>query len=153
MSRYPFFDGPCDLRYDAEASSALGKEHWRRLSTYRFMLSVRQWVCVPAGGLTDKGSIPMVVNNLVPRDGRFEQAYDMHDQLCEYLSITIDGKPESISRARADGLLYVAMGVLGASPGEIFVVRAAVDSYRNVANVHSPSNTALKRSIEAQWRR
>ncbi|SDA11150.1 hypothetical protein SAMN03159476_00387 [Pseudomonas sp. NFPP05] len=94
----------------------------------------------------------MVLNNVVPRDGKFEQPYDMHDQLCEYLSLTVDGSPRPITRARADELLYIAMQVVGGTKAEIAKVRAGVESYRIAAKVTSPSNTALKRSIEAQWR-
>lgn len=148
---YPYFDGPCVLVYDAAASVALGKEHWRRQRSYNFVLSDRQHVHVPAGGLTDKGSIPMVLNNVVPRDGKFEQAYDMHDQLCEYLSLTVGGKPYTITRERCDSLLYVAMQVLGATDREIGKVRAGVDSYRIASGVNLPTNTPVKRQLEANW--
>lgn len=148
---YPYFDGPCVLRYDAEASRVLGADHWRRMQSYRFMLSDRQWLAVPAGGLTDKGSIPRAAWSKIPRDGKFEQAYDTHDQGCEYLSLTVDGKPYRVSRARVDGLLYVAMEVLGGTEREIAPVRAAVEAHRRVLNVTEPSNTALKRELESRW--
>jgi hypothetical protein len=41
----------------------------------------------------------------------------MHDQLCEYLSLTVDGRPVPITRQRCDELLYVAMQVLGGDAG------------------------------------
>lgn len=151
MSAFPYFDRPLDTRYDRQASDALGKDHWRVLVGFRLMLSPRQWVHVPAGVLTDGGSIPRLVHNIVSPWGKFGQAYVMHDQLCEYLSLTVDGKPSRITRARCDELLYVAMDVLGATPAEVLPVRAAVDLFRNAAAITQPSNTALKRSIEAGW--
>jgi hypothetical protein len=152
MSRYPFFDHPLDTRYDWQASDRLGKDHWRILVPFRLMLSERQWVHVPAGVLSDGGSIPRLVHNVVSPWGKLGQAYAMHDQLCEYLSLTVDGTPVSITRARCDELLYVAMQVLGATSLELAKVRAAVDLYRKAAGVTEPSNTALKRSLEASWR-
>lgn len=151
MSAYPYFDGSCVLRYDAEASRALGADYWRHLESYDLRLSQRQWAHVPAGTLTDKGSVPRAAWSVVPRDGKFEQAYGLHDQLCEYLSLTVDGKPFRISRERADSLLYVAMEVLGGTEREIAPVRAAVEANRRVLNVVDPSNTALKRELESKW--
>lgn len=153
MSRaYPYFEGRCVLTYDYEASRVLGGDYWRRLEGHRLMLSERQWLGTPAGGLTDKGSIPRPAWPLVPRDGPFEIAFDMHDQGCEYLSLTVDGRPHRVSRERVDSLLYVAMEVLGATERQIAPVRAAVEAHRRVLNVTEPSNTALKRRLEAQWR-
>jgi hypothetical protein len=87
----------------------------------------------------------------VPRDGKFEQAFDTHDQGCEYLSLTVDGKPYRVSRERIDGLLYVAMEVLGGTEREIAPVRAAVELHRRALSIEEPSNTALKRKLEASW--
>ncbi|WP_137972014.1 DUF1353 domain-containing protein [Pseudomonas sp. F(2018)] len=152
MNAFPYFDGPLDTRYDRKASVALGKDHWRNLGRFRLMLSERQWADVPAGILSDGGTIPRLVQNVVSPWGKLGQAYVMHDQLCEYLSLTVDGRPVPITRARCDELLYVAMQVLGATPLELTKVRAAVDLYRKAAGVTKPSNTALKRSLEASWR-
>lgn len=152
MSAFPHFDGPLDTRYDREASARLGKDHWRNLGRFRLMLSPRQWVDVPAGILSDGGTIPRLMQNVVSPWGKLGQAYVMHDQLCEYLSLTVDGKPVPITRTRCDELLYVAMQVLGATPAELAKVRAAVDLYRKAAGVTEPSNTALKRELEASWR-
>lgn len=151
MSIYPYFDGPCVLQYDAEASRILGADYWRRMQTYNLWLSARQRVHMPAGALTDKGSVPAIAWPLVPRDGEFEQAYDTHDQLCEYLSLTVDGRPHRITRERADSLLYVAMEVLGGTDIEIGLVRAAVDANRILRNVTKPSSPALKRELESKW--
>lgn len=149
---YPYFDGPCVLQYDAEASRILGADYWRRMQPYNLWLSARQRLHMPAGALTDKGSIPRIAWSAVPRDGKFEQAYDTHDQGCEYLSLTVDGKPYRVSRERIDGLLYVAMEVLGGTQREIAPVRAAVEAHRRVLDVTEPSNNALKRALEAKWR-
>jgi hypothetical protein len=128
MSRYPFFDHPLDTRYDWQASDKLGKDHWRVLVPFR-----------------------RLVQNMVSPWGKLGQAYVMHDQLCEYLSLTVDGRPVPITRQRCDELLYVAMQVLGATPAELGTVRAAVDLYRRAAGVTRPSSIALKRSLEAGW--
>lgn len=148
---YPYFDGPLDIRYDRAASIALGKDHWRVLRSYRFMISDNQWLAVEAGTLTDGGSIPRLLQGFVSPWGQFGQAYVTHDQGCEYLSLTRNGAPYSISRERCDSLLYVAMLVLEATDMDIAQVRSGVDFYRHAAGVKLPSNTALKRALEAQW--
>ncbi|TPG65688.1 DUF1353 domain-containing protein [Pseudomonas arsenicoxydans] len=152
MSRtYPYFDAPLDTRYDAEGSRLLGRDHWRVLQPFRLILSKRQWVFVPAGVLTDGGTIPRIALSLVSPWGKLGQAYVMHDQLCEYLSITVDGAPINISRARCDSLLYVALDVLGATKKEIAVVAGAVELYRNLSQANLPSNMSMKRSLESKW--
>ncbi|BBP82466.1 hypothetical protein PHLH8_21080 [Pseudomonas sp. Pc102] len=148
---FPHFDAPLDTRYDREASEVLGADHWRILTPFRLMLSDRQWAAVPTGILTDGGSIPRVMHGIIPPWGKFGQAYVMHDQLCEYLSLTVDGRPSPIARVRCDSLLYVGMQVLGGTPEEIAAVQAGVDLFRNAARVTRPSNRALKRKLEAQW--
>ncbi len=152
MKTFPYFTAPLDLRYDPEASRALGGDYYRILIPFRLMLSERQWVDVQAGTLTDGGTIPRLAHPLLPALGKLGQAYAAHDQLCEYLSLTVDGKPSAITRARCDGLLYVAMQVLGATAEELATVQLAVDLYRDAARVSRPSTTALKRSLEAKWR-
>lgn len=148
---YPYFDAPLDTRYDAEASSLLGRDHWRVLQPFRLMLSERQWVFIPDGILTDGGTIPRVALSFVSPWGKFGQAYVAHDQLCEYLSITVDGTPVTISRTKCDSLLYVALDVLGATQMEITMVAGAVELYRNVSQVNLQSNSVIKRSLESTW--
>ncbi|AYF88613.1 DUF1353 domain-containing protein [Pseudomonas sp. DY-1] len=151
MTAFPYFTRPLDLRYDPQASSVLRGEYYRILTGFRLMLSDRQWVDVQAGTLTDGGSIPRLAHPLLPPLGKLGQAYATHDQLCEYLSLTVDGKPSGITRARCDGLLYVAMQVLGATREELAAVQGAVDLYREAARITKPSTIALKRSLEARW--
>ncbi|MBK5416162.1 DUF1353 domain-containing protein [Pseudomonas sp. TH31] len=152
MSRkYPYFDAPLDTRYDAEASRLLGRDHWRVIQPFRLMLSERQWVAVPGGVLTDGGTIPRIALSIVSPWGKLGQAYVLHDQLCEYLSITVDGVPINIERARGDALLYVALDVLGATQQQIAVVAGAVELYRIFAQITQPSNMEMKRSLESKW--
>jgi hypothetical protein len=148
---FPHFDGPLDTRYDAEASQVLGKDHWRVLASFRLMLSRRQWAYVPAGILTDGGTIPRLVQNVIPPWGKLGQAFVVHDQLCEYLSLTVDGRPQLISRARCDELLGVAIEVLGGTEREKRVIYTAVDAFRRATKVERPSSYALKRELEAAW--
>lgn len=130
---YPYFDGPLDMRYDAEASKVLGRDYWRVLAPFRLMLDERRWVSVPAGVLTDGGSIPRMALSLVSPWGKLGQAYVMHEQLCEYLSITVDGVPQSIARIRCDALLYAVLTALGGASAEVRMIAGAVDLHRRLA--------------------
>lgn len=149
------FTAPLDIRYDATASKALGRDHWRVTRGFVYYLGdlgSQRWVAVPAGFLTDGASVPRAFWSLIPPWGAYGQAAALHDYLCEYLSITVDGRPQNITRDVCDSILDEAMGVLGVEPALRKTIYDAVCAYRWVSGVSKPSSTALKRSLEAAWR-
>lgn len=153
MIRFPYFTRSLVTEYAPAASARLGKDHWHVYEGFRFMLSDRQWLDVQAGTLSDGGTIPSIVQGALAPWGKFGQCYVMHDQGCEYLSLTVDGRPMAITRQRVDELLYVAMEAVGGTRGEIALVRAGVDLHREMRGVSAPSSTAIKRQLEAEWRK
>lgn len=154
MSSFTSFSGPLDVRYDAEASQVLGADHWRVLKPFRFYLGQKgseRWVYVPAGYLTDGASVPQLFWNIIPPWGAYGQAAVVHDLVCEYLSITIDGAPHAVTRAECDAILLEAMTVLGVSALKRQAIYQAVSLYRLASGVSRPTSTPLKRSLEAKW--
>lgn len=148
------FDAELMMAYDAKASKRLGKDYWRVLKGFRYYLGTKgsnRWVYVPAGYLTDGASVPQIFWSLIPRWGLYGQAAVVHDFLCEYLSITEDGLPKSITRAEADDILLEAMHVLEVPEFKAHAIASAVTFYRVVANVTKPSNDPMKRQLEAEW--
>lgn len=152
MVSYPYFEGNCDLRFDPVASAILGKEHWRVLADYTLHISDVRKITVIRGTLTDKGTVPLVVNGLVPRDGKFEQAYVTHDTLCEYLTVNLSGSQSAIPRQYADDQLEAMLGLLGASALEKQLIMTPVRMYAySHPQTSRPSTTPLKRKVEAEW--
>lgn len=148
------FDAELMMVYDAKASKRMGRDYWRVQQGFRYYLGTKgsnRWVNVPAGFLTDGASVPQIFWSVIPRWGAYGQAAVVHDYLCEYLSITVDGMPKRITRAEADDILLEAMEVLEVPEFKAKTIEAAVDFYRVVARVSTPSNDPLKRQLEAEW--
>lgn len=154
MSSFTKFSAPMQVQYDDDASEALGADHWRVCQPFRFYLGSRdsgKWVYVPAGYLTDGASVPRALWSLIPPWGKYGQAAVVHDIVCEYLSITADGRPFRVTREQCDEILLEAMVVLGVPLVQRQLIYQAVRTYRVLARVEGPSTTFRKRAIEAKW--
>jgi hypothetical protein len=154
MSSFTAFSAPLDVRYDAEASKVLGADYWRVLKPFRFYVGSPdsgEWVNVPAGYLTDGASVPQVLWSLIPPWGAYGQAAVVHDILCEYLTLTKDGAPQKITRAKADTVLLDAMAALGVPLRKRTAIYLAVEAYRIGARAELPTCTAIKRKLESEW--
>lgn len=148
------FDAELMMVYDAKASKRLGKDYWRVQQGFRYYLGTKgsnKWVYVPAGYLTDGASVPQIFWSVIDRWGAYGQAAVVHDILCEYLTITVDGLPQRITRAEADDILLEAMLVLEVPEFKAKTIEAAVDFYRVIARVTEPSNDPVKRQLESEW--
>ncbi|MCY1289935.1 hypothetical protein D9M69_511160 [compost metagenome] len=154
MSSFTDFSAKLSIQYDAEASAALGGDHWRVIEAFRFYIGSPEsgeWVYVPAGYLTDGASVPRLFWSLIPPWGSYGQAAVVHDILCEYLSITKDGRPHPITRARCDEILLEAMEALGVPRAKRCIIYRAVCAYRLVAGVNRPTSIPMKRKLESSW--
>jgi Protein of unknown function (DUF1353). len=148
------FDAELLVTYDHEASKRLGKDYWRVMKGFRYYLGTKgsnQWIDVPAGYLTDGASVPRAFWSIIPPWGAYGQAAVVHDMLCEYLSITVDGLPKRISRPQADLVLLEAMKVLEVPETTAYTIYNAVKLYQITFNVTEPSNDPAKREQESLW--
>lgn len=154
MSSFTRFSAQMSVRYDKDASKALGVDHWRVMDGFRFYVgdeSSGEWVNVPAGYLTDGASVPRLFWNIIPPWGSYGQAAVVHDIVCEYLSITKNGLPKKVTRAECDGILDQALAALEVPWLTRKSITSAVGFYRMISGVSTPSTTALKRSLESKW--
>ena len=154
MSSFTEFSAPLNIQYDAEASNALGKDYWRVTKEFRYYIRCKdggEWVYVPAGYLTDGASVPRLLWPLIPPWGAYGQAAVVHDIVCEYLSITADGTPRSITREACDEILFDAMEVLEVPVFKRRVIAGGVSFYRRISGVARPTSTLKKRALEAIW--
>lgn len=154
MSSYTAFSALMSVQYDAIASEKLRADHWRVVDGFKFYIGSAdsgEWVYVPAGYLTDGASVPQIFWSIIPPWGKYGQAAVVHDIVCEYLSITKDGKPFSITREVCDGILKQAMEALDVPPVKVALIYNAVRAYRWFSGVSRPTTTKFKRSLEADW--
>ncbi|MFJ7316765.1 DUF1353 domain-containing protein [Pseudomonas sp. NPDC098747] len=154
MSRMSRFSAPLRVQYDAEASKALGGDHWRVTQDFRYYIQHHEypaWVHVPAGYLTDGASVPRLFWSLIPPWGAYGQAAVVHDIVCEYLSVTVDGQPQLVTRSACDQILLEAMTVLEVPTVKRKVISGAVGLYRRLSGVAHPTSTPEKRALEASW--
>lgn len=145
------YDLPLDTRYDPVASRLLESDHWRVLTSFSYKVADNEWVTIPAGYLTDGASVPQLFWNVIPPWGAYGQAAVVHDILCEYLITVKDGVPNPITRQRCDQILNEAMKNLQVPTLQRWMISSAVCAYRVMFNVDEPSNTPMKRQLEADW--
>ena len=151
-SSFRGFSAPEKVSYSKEASERLGRDYWLVTEGFSYYIGKKgsnQWVHVPAGFLTDGASVPQPLWSVIPPWGPWGQAAIVHDYLCEYLSITVDGKPQAISRQYADLLFLEMLIVLDVPELNRKMMYSAVDAYTATLASGEPSSTQDKRAMEA----
>lgn len=154
MSSFTNFTSEAMLQYAREESKILKQDVWRVTEDFKYYLNNcnrELWVSVPRGYLTDGASVPRVLWALIPPHGAYGAAAIVHDILCEYLSITKNGLPYSISREFADNVLAEAMEVLGVSAKDRRLINLGVAGYRRVSGTKDPVWHKVKAMLEAKW--
>lgn len=157
------FDGELIISYDVKASKILGGDYWRLRKSFRCYIpstfvdlgitapDKSLWGFCPSGLLTDLGTIPPRLRGIINNSGAAAQAYVLHDQLCEYLSLTFNGRPYPITRQECDLILKGALIDLEIDKTTAELIYNAVAAYAFVMNIRDPSTCALKRRLEADY--
>lgn len=94
--------------------------HWTLVEPFDYWTGEagnRIQITVPAGFLTDFGSIPQIFQNIVSSIGKPTKAFVLHDWLYH---------TQQFSRERSDQILFEAMGLLGVSELEKLTIYEAV---------------------------
>lgn len=154
MSSFMAFNAEMSVQYALDASEVLKRDLYRVTTPFSFYIGSKEsgrWIHIPAGYLTDGASVPRLLWSIIPPWGRYGQAVVVHDFLCEYLSITENGRPKRITREEADNILAEAMIVLNVDPTDRLRINAAIDLYRKTLAKNEPSNDPAKRAEEAKW--
>jgi hypothetical protein len=127
------FDAPAMTIYDHAASEQLGRDYWCVVNTFRYFIgspNSKMWVEVPKGYLTDGASIPRPFWNILPPWGRYGQAAIVHDYLCDYGLVLVDGEFREITRAETDRILSESMVVLGVPALKRSIIMSGVNLHR-----------------------
>jgi hypothetical protein len=138
-----------------EASEALGKEYWVMTQPFVYYVGVKGsniTVEVPAGYLTDGATIPPAAYDFIRPWGKHGQACALHDYLCEYLTVKIDGLYAPITRAMCDRILLEAMEVLDVSLIKRYIMYWSVCLWRIINNINHPKPVKGKRAWEELYR-
>lgn len=154
MSLFAGFTSEPIIQFAKDESLILGHDVWRVMEGIKYYISGMDspaWVDVPRGYLIDGASVPRLLWTIIPPWGAYGAATIVHDKLCEYLSITVDGLPQSITRKVADDILAEAMRSLGVNARDQDLINTAVAAYRTVARVKDPVWQRKKAELEAQW--
>lgn len=154
MSEFTRFSGIMSTEYAHDESAIMSRDIWRVTKGFRYYigeLGSKKWVNVPAGYLTDGASVPQALWSIVPPWGAYGQATVVHDILCEYLSITVEGLPVAISRKEADRILGEAMKVLKVPDGLMAKIILAVNLYREFSGINRAVWHRDKAALEAAW--
>lgn len=154
MSEFTNFSAIMSVEYAHDESAILGRDIWRVTKGFRYYigdLGSNKWVNVPAGYLTDGASSPKLLWSVVPPWGAYGQAAVVHDILCEYLSITVSGLPQAISRMEADRILREAMMVLKVPKEDMDRINLAVGLYREFSGTNRAVWHREKAALEAAW--
>ena len=142
--------------YAANASKRLGRDYWMVVNSFSFYIGKKEdnvTITVPAGYLTDGGTIPRLFWVAIPPWGDHGQAAILHDHLCEYLVVSNNGTSQAITRKQADEILLTAMEVTGVPKLKRNIIYYAVSLFRVVTNRKKASFNHKKFMIEEELRK
>lgn len=129
------FDAHAMTIYDHAASEQLGRDYWCVVNTFRYFIGSpdsKMWVEVPKGYLTDGASIPRPLWNILPPWGQYGQAAIVHDYLCDYGLVMVDGEYREINRAETDRILSESLSVLRVPALKRSIIMSGVNLHRVV---------------------
>lgn len=147
------FDTSLGISYSEFASKKLGRNYWvvERGMTFNLDRYKSQKVYVPAGYLTDGASVPQPLWGFIPPWGEYGQACVVHDFLCEYLKVWVNGKYVNIDRERCDSILNLGMKVLKVPYLKREVIYRAVCLYRRLNTINNqPTFDKFKYDVEQE---
>jgi hypothetical protein len=154
MSDFTRFSGEVMTSYALVESKILDTDLWRVMKGFRYYVGDKgsnKWVDVPRGYLVDGASVPRILWSIIPPWGRYGAATIVHDILCEYLSLTLDGRPCKITREQADNVLFEAMLILDVDAEQYRRIHAGVATYRRITGINKPVWSDRKAQLEAAW--
>lgn len=155
MSAFTKFDSDASIRYAHKASDLYGRDYYYLADPFVYYVDnypSEVLVKVPAGFLTDGASIPRLFWSWASPIGRHAQSAILHDYLCEYLSVIVDGENTPITRAHADLIFKESLLVLGVSKARANLMYAGVSAYRKVKRIKDPSFIKEKFYLEETMR-
>lgn len=149
------FDRDVAIRYAHKASDYFDKDYYYTTEPFTYHIDEypsNMVVTVPVGFLTDGAKIPRAFWFWASPIGKHAQSAILHDYLCEYLTIQVDGNPTKITRKEADAIFKESLLILGVSKFKANLMYLGVSAYRKAMRVTKPSFNLVKRTMEEEIR-
>lgn len=134
------------VAYARNASLMLEKDYWylkNALSVDIHMGVDLYQINIPKGYLTDGASVPRILWSICPKWDKAHRAVILHDYLCEYRIVTINGVPTYISREEVDRLFLYALKYEGLTKLKYSLMYGAV---RTMTNIKGSSFSAVNKA-------
>lgn len=102
---------------------------WQMFTYLLGMLGSGISVNVPVGYRTDLASVPWWIRWLLPPNGKYGKAAVIHDYICSYRTVNVNGINVYVTRKQGDLIFLEAMGVLNVPAWQKWSMFCAVRAY------------------------
>lgn len=102
---------------------------WQMFTYVIGMLGSGIAVNVPVGYRTDLASTPWWIRWMLPPNGKYGKAAVIHDYICSYRTVSVNGTNVYVTRKTGDLIFLEAMGVLNVPAWQKYPMYAAVRAY------------------------
>jgi hypothetical protein len=102
---------------------------WQMFTYLIGMLGSGIAVHVPVGYRTDLASVPWWIRWLLPPNGKYGKAAVIHDYICSYRTVNVNGINVYVTRKQGDMIFLEAMGVLKVPAWQKWSMFCAVRAY------------------------
>lgn len=102
---------------------------WQMFTYLLGMLGSGISVNVPVGYRTDLASVPWWIRWLLPPNGKYGKAAVIHDYICSYRTVNVNGINVYVTRKQGDLIFLEAMGVLKVPAWQKWTIFCAVRAY------------------------
>ena len=143
------------VAYARNASLMLDKDYWYLKNALKVDITIGNdlyEVSIPKGYLTDGASVPRILWSICPKWDKSHKAVILHDYLCEYRIVTINGKPTQISREEADRLFLFALKYEGLTKLKYSLMHGAVRAQATVKGSRFIEISKVKLQLEDEIR-
>ena len=143
------------VAYAGSASLMLEKDYWYLKNALKVDITIGDdlyEIKIPKGYLTDGASVPRILWSICPKWDRSHRAVILHDYLCEYRIVTINGSPTQISREEVDRLFLFALKCEGLTKLKYSLMYGAVRTQASVRGSRFIEINKVKLQLEDEIR-
>lgn len=143
------------VSYADDASLLLEKDYWYLKYPLKVDITMGSnfyEIKIPKGYLTDGASVPRILWSICPRWDKSHKAVILHDYLCEYRIVTINGSPTQISREEADKIFLLALKDEGLSKLKYSLMYGAVRTQATIKGGRFVELNKVKLQLEDELR-
>ena len=143
------------VSYADDASLLLEKDYWYLKHPLKVDITMGDdfyEIHIPKGYLTDGASVPRILWSIWPKWDKSHKAVILHDYLCEYGIVTINGKPTQISREEIDKIFLLALKYGGLSKLKYSIMYGAVRTHATIKGGRFVKLNKTKLQLEDELR-